>query len=242
MEYTKSEWNGFLRLDFEFEGQSAILVLPKTACEGNKWLFKTEYFGAFPQFEIEMLARGYALAHVSNITRWCLPQDTDRKAHFADFLQKEFGLHKQCLPVGMSCGGMQAVYFADKYPQYVAALYLDAPVMNLLSCPCGLGAGPTGMYEEFTNATGMTQTQLLNYRHHPIDCAQSIIERRIPTILICGDGDTVVPYAENGAVLAEKMEASDCPFRKIIKEGCNHHPHGLEDNTPLIEFTETYYQ
>ena len=28
---------------------------------------------------------------------------------------------------------------------------------------------------------------------------------------------------------------------EIIKPDCDHHPHGLEDVTPLIEFTEKYY-
>ena len=114
MNFTESMWNGFRRIDFKFDGQDAILVFPQTPAPGNKWLFKTEYFGAFPSFEIEMLGLGYHLAHVENTSRWCLPEDTDRQAAFADFLHREFGLHEKCLPVGMSCGGMQAVYLAAK--------------------------------------------------------------------------------------------------------------------------------
>ena len=47
----------------------------------------------------------------------------------------------------MSCGGMHAVYIAAKYPEYVSLLYLDAPVLNLLSCPCGIGVEGNDMYE-----------------------------------------------------------------------------------------------
>ncbi len=32
MEVTKSEWNGFERLDFLFEERAAIVVLPKISC------------------------------------------------------------------------------------------------------------------------------------------------------------------------------------------------------------------
>ncbi len=32
MEVTKSEWNGFERLDFLFEERAAIVVLPKIFC------------------------------------------------------------------------------------------------------------------------------------------------------------------------------------------------------------------
>ena len=31
-------------------------------------------------------------------------------------------------------------------------------------------------------------------------------------------------------------------FYEIIKQGCDHHPHGLEDCTPLIAFAKKYYQ
>ena len=57
VETTVGEWNGYRRLDFLFEGRPSILVLPKQPRSDAKWLFKTEYFGAFPAFELEMLAR-----------------------------------------------------------------------------------------------------------------------------------------------------------------------------------------
>ena len=64
-------WNGFRRLDFTFEGRDAILVFPETPNEKKNWLLKTEYFGAFPAFEVEMLGRGWHLAFIKNVIRWC---------------------------------------------------------------------------------------------------------------------------------------------------------------------------
>ena len=241
MNFTESTWNGFRRIDFEFDSKPAILVFPEKPVEGNKWLFKTEYFGAFPAFEIEMLGLGYHLAHVENTTRWCLPEDTDRQAAFADFLHREFGLNEKCLPVGMSCGGMQAVYLAAKYPEKTAAIYIDAPVMNFLSCPCGLGEGQLDCYDEFYAARGLSVVDLLNYREHPIDFAPNLIRNRTPVMLICGDSDTDVPYPENGKVLAEILTAAGTPFVHILKPGCDHHPHGLEDNEPLIRWAKEVY-
>ena len=139
MEYKKSIWCGFEMIEFEFNGKGAKLVCPNNSRADRKWLLKTEYFGAFPNFELAMLERGYYVAHVQNTTRWCLPEDTDRQAAFCKFLHCEFGLANSCMLVGMSCGGMQAVYLAAKYPHFVSAVYLDAPVLNLLSCPCSVG-------------------------------------------------------------------------------------------------------
>ena len=241
MEYVKSEWNGFERLDFVFEGRSAILVRPKKAIGGNTWLFKTEYFGAFPRFELDMLERGYHVAHVKNTTRWCLQEDTDVKPRFADFLISEFGLNKKCVPVGMSCGGMQAVYFAAKYPEYVAAMYIDAPVLNLVSCPCGVGKATDRLYDEFKRATNKTVEDLINYRNHPIDHVGELIDANIPVFLVCGDSDRTVPYEENGKELARIYRERGGIIEEILKKDCDHHPHSLEDTTPIRDFVEKYY-
>ena len=247
MDFVKSEWNGYERLDFLFEGRKAIVVLPKEKDAHRRWMLKTEYFGAFPNFELEMLSRGWGLAHIANSTRWVNPGDIEAKKPFCDFLQKEFGFAKKCLPVGMSCGGMQGVYFASMYPEYVAALYLDAPVMNLLSCPCCIGLGIENpsrekMYREFMEKTGKTVSDLINYRNHPIDHVKNLIENKTPVFLICGDSDKVVPYEENGAHLARMYRESNVPFEEILKPGCDHHPHGIEDLTPLVAFAEKYCQ
>ena len=49
-----------------------------------------------------MVKRGWHLAYVQNITRWCKEEDLDRKKRFADYLNKEYSLNKKCVPVGMS--------------------------------------------------------------------------------------------------------------------------------------------
>ena len=53
-----SLWNGFQKLDFEFKGHKATLVFPNEENKTSNWLLKTEYFGAFPNLEIEMLKKG----------------------------------------------------------------------------------------------------------------------------------------------------------------------------------------
>lgn len=239
--YSERQWNGYRRIDFLFDGKTAALICPASAADGRKWLFKTEYLDAFPSFEIAMLERGYFVANVENETRWYLDTDIERQARFAEYLHEEFGLSKRCMPVGMSCGGMQAVYLAAKRPELIAAMYLDAPVLNLLSCPCGIGAAGSEMYEEYRAATGRDIIELINYRNHPIDNVDKIIENKIPVFLVCGDSDKTVPYNENGYYLAEKYEKTDVPFEKIVKPNCGHHPHGLESPERLIEFAEKYY-
>lgn len=241
MNVTISCWNGFKRLDFEFEGRNCILICPDKSVIDNKWLYKTEYFDAFPQMEIEMLKKGYYLAHMHNKSRMCPEVDTDLRPRFCEFLAKEFGLNKKCALVGMSCGGMQSVYFAAKYPEYVAVAYLDAPVMNYLSWPFGIGVGEGSNYAEFTDNMGMNLSQMVNFRNHPIDQKEKLLKTGVPIILVSGDSDKTVPFCENGQLLYDYFKANNGKIELIIKKGGDHHPHGLVDNTPIIKFIEKYY-
>ncbi len=240
MEIKESLWNGFKRIDFEFEGREAILIFPNDANKTDKWMLKTEYFDAFPALEIEMVNNGWHLAYIKNVTRWCLDEDLHLKKRFADFIIKEFNLYKKCIPVGMSCGGLIGTKFAALYPQYVSALYLDAPVLNLLSCPADIGLGKGGLFEEFTKATGVTLSDLICYREHPIDKMHILLENDIPVILVYGTADTVVPYKENGALLEKFYAENGGKLIAIGKEGCEHHPHGLEDVSPIVEFMQRH--
>lgn len=231
-------WYGFQMKKEIFEGMELISVFPEKP--NGKWALKTEYFSAFPEAEIELVKLGYHLFHIKNTTRWHVPEDTERRAKLAEYVHKKYNLSKKCVVVGMSCGGMQGIYFGAKYPEYVSCMYLDAPVVNLLSCPAGLGAGTDSMFEEFRNAKNMDLIELLSYRDHPLDYIPELAKRNIPVILIAGDSDTVVPYDENGKLLKDTYEKNGCTIKTIIKKGCDHHPHGLDDNSPIIEFITKY--
>lgn len=235
----ESLWNGFKRIDFEFEGMEAILIFPHTPNSGKNWLLKTEYFDAFADFETDMLNRGWHRAYIKNVTRWCLDEDIDRKKRFAEFLTEKYGLNPRCVPVGMSCGGLIGCKFAAKYPGFVQALYLDAPVMNLLSCPAGIGKAETDFMDEFVAATGMNLSDLINYRENPVDKMHILLENNIPVMMVYGDCDSVVPYDENGEILEKYYRNNNGNICVIKKENCGHHPHGLDDSTPIAEFIES---
>ena len=230
--------NKFKKETIDFNGREFIILHPENPC--GKWAIKTEYFEAFPKVQNELLEKGFYIAHIKNITRWHHPSDTDARAELCEYMKKTYGVDKKCAIIGMSCGGMQGIYFAAKYPELVSCLYLDAPVVNFLSCPFGFGKGNPHAIEEFTENTGISETDILSYRNHPLDNLDKLIEHNIPVILVCGDSDTIVPYVENGKYINDLYEKNNCTIKTIIKEGCDHHPHSLEDNAPIIDFILKY--
>ncbi len=232
---------GFEMKNFKFDGMNAVVVFADKANRTDKWLFKTEYFGAFPELELMMLKEGYNLAHVDNKTRLCYPSDTERQAAFCKYLHEAFGFREQCATVGMSCGGMQAIYLAAKHPELVSVLYIDAPVVNLLSWPAGFGKSVSKDFCELETMRGMTLSDLLVFREHPLDFIPKL-DKNLPIILVSGDSDTLVPYDENGIHLYDYAKAHGMNIELHIKPGGDHHPHGLPENNQVIaDFIKRYY-
>lgn len=226
VQYQEIEWNGYSGVSFEFEGYPAKVIKPN--CKPNgKWMLKTEYFDAFPATELVLLSRGWHLAYIKNRNRWGQKDDIDRKAELVRFVSREFSLEEKCTPVGMSCGGLFGAMFAAKYPQLIDVLYLDAPVLNLLSCPGDMGDAVGGMLPEFLGLTGMTKSQLICHRDHPIDNVNILVENDIPLVLVAGLSDTVVPYHENGKIFEDYYKSHGGRIKTFLKDNCGHHPHGM---------------
>lgn len=233
-------WNGFSSEEFEFEGFKSVVVFPEKHIKKPTLIIKTEYWGAFPETEIELLKQGYYLAFITNANRWGTDDDLNRKARFVKYVINKYNLNEKCVPLGMSCGGLIAVKFAAKFPDLVACIYIDAPVINYMSCPCGFGIGVRSDDENFSEILGALNldsiSQLICYRDMPQDRIPDLINNRIPVVMVAGDSDIIVPYIENGILIENAYKQTDIDIEIHIKEGCNHHPHGLDDPTPVIEF------
>lgn len=232
---TNEFYHGYKKFALGINGRNATVVCPNGNANG-KWALKTEYFDDFPDVQLRLLEMGYHLAFSENVTRWYNTSDTEAHKNLADYMHNELGLDKKCVIIGMSCGGMKGVYFASKYPELVSCLYLDAPVINFLSCPFALGKATDALISEFVEKTGKTLADMIAFRDHPLDNIPKLIKNKLPLILVCGDSDDVVPFEENGVFLKRAYEQSDCEFKFILKQNAGHHPHSLEDNTPIIDF------
>ncbi len=233
-------WHGYTCEKLIFEEHEAFVVLPKEEDNIRQLAVKTEYWHAFPEAaEISLVGLGFTLCFIKNDNRWGTDADLDRKARFVRFVQNQYGLSDRCVPVGMSCGGLIAVKFAARYPELIHCLYLDAPVVNFMSCPCGFGIGNplNETLDEILNALSLKSvSELLAYRDMPLDHIPDLIKHQIPIVMVAGDSDEVVPYVENGTWIEQAYKKAGLPIEVYMKPGCGHHPHGLAENKPVIDF------
>ncbi len=236
----KELWNGFEIEKFEFQGREAVIVYPEKP--NGKLLLKTEYWHAFPDTEVALVKRGYYDCYVKHNNRWATPDEVTLMADFVKFVAAKLNIEAKCIPVGMSCGGLYAARLAECYPELVSCMYIDAPVMNLISM-AGLGtleAYVDTFWGELVKAHGFTKASIVTYRDSPIDHMDVLLKNNIPIIMVYGEADTTVIYEENGKILEDYYTKNGGILKVIPKPGCEHHPHGLDDPTPVIEFIDRY--
>ena len=233
-----SVWKGYTRKDFYFDGREGIIIEPKVSATGNPWIWRTEFFDAFSYTDMAMLENGWHLAYYRISDMYGCPKAIEMMKKFQEFVIKDYRLASRSVLLGFSRGGLYAFNYAAEYPSNVAALYLDAPVLDICSWPRGKGAsrGVTVEWKECLTAYGLDEETLGNFKGNPLDRVEVVAKSKIPVIIVAGDSDMNVPFSENSAILAECFEKLGGKIKLIVKPGIGHHPHSLENPKEIVEF------
>jgi alpha-beta hydrolase superfamily lysophospholipase len=80
------------------------------------------------------------------------------------------------------------------------------------------------------------EQEALAYKKNPLDNLKPLAQAHVPILHLCGDADEVVPFEENTVILKQRYQALGGNFTLIVKKGFKHHPHGLDDPAPIVEF------
>jgi pimeloyl-ACP methyl ester carboxylesterase len=229
----QSQWNGFTRIDFQLAGRPCLLVFPANAAAGKPWIWRTEFFDHEPQADLALLARGWHVAYMDVKNMYGAPKAIALMGQFYAHVVVRFGLAQRVVLEGFSRGGLYAFNFALAHPTRVAALYLDAPVLDIRSWPGRKRESKE--WAECLAAYNLTEQTLAGFRN-PLDRVTTVARAGVPIVAVCGDADQVVPFAENTAILETKYRAAGGTIEVVLKPGVDHHPHSLKDPTPIVNF------
>ena len=230
----RSRWHEHDRLDFVIAGRPCILVLPTGSDAKRPWIWRTEFFEHEPQVDLALLARGWHLAYMDVKSMYGGPKAMALMGQFYAHLVVNYGLAKRVVLEGFSRGGLYAFNFAATHPTRVAALYLDAPVLDIRSWP---GRNRQSKeWAECLEAFGLTETSLVAFRGNPLDRIVPVAKGGVPVIAVCGDADRIVPFPENTGALEKRFRELGGTIEVILKPGGDHHPHSLQDPTPIVDF------
>lgn len=239
----RSSWNGFDRYDFQVDGKPVLVVVPKQARADWPWVWHGEFFGHKPAPDIELLKRGFHIVYMSVPDMLGCPKAVGHWNAFYRELTEKHGLAKKAALVGLSRGGLYVYNWAAANPDKVACIYADAPVCDFKSWPGGKGKGKGSPrdWKLVLECYGFrSEQEAMAYPKNPIDNLEPLAKANVPLLHVYGDADDVVPHEENTAIVAERYRKLGGEIKLIAKPGVGHHPHGLDDSTPIVEFIDQH--
>lgn len=232
----KTDWNGYDRLEFEVDGRSSVLILPKTFGKGCQWVWRAEFLGAFDIVDRALLADGWAIAYHKVSDMYGCPESIDMMKVFYDYMIKEYDLSAHPVLFGFSRGGLYTVNFAAKYPEIARCIYIDAPVLDMNTWP---RMNSPREWQQLLDCYHVTE-DTLDTVPQPLDKAECLVKNGTAVMLVAGAVDTLVPYDGNGKIFAERYQALGGTISVIVKPDCDHHPHSVEDPAPVVEFIKKH--
>jgi lysophospholipase L1-like esterase/pimeloyl-ACP methyl ester carboxylesterase len=235
----RSAWNGFDRYDFTVDGKPVLVVCPKNSAPGKPWVWHGEFFGHKPKPDIALLERGFHVVYMSVPDMLGAPAAVAHWNVLYRELIEQHGFARKVALVGLSRGGLYCYNWAAANPSQVACIYADAPVCDFRSWPGAFGKGKRSdrdwrlVLERYGFAS---DAEAKAYAKNPVDNLTPLAQAKVPLLHVFGDADEVVPWDENTGVVAERYQKLGGSITLIRKPGVLHHPHGLEDSTPIVNF------
>ncbi len=223
---------------YMFNGREATVIVPEKAAEGRPWVWRAEFLGAFDYVDRALLALGWHIAYYQLSDMFGCPEAVDAMKEFHDDVVARFDLNEKADIFGFSRGGLYSANYTLKHPDDISTLYLDAPVLDICSWPGGKGKGRGSKenWEMCLEWYKITDEESADFKGSPIHHIDELIATRVPVLLVAGDADETVPYDENGLIMANEYEKCGAKIKVIVKPGCGHHPHSVEDTDIPVKY------
>ena len=235
----KGEWNGYAKHELTIAGKTVTVVAPKTAAAGRSWVWHGEFFGHKPAPDIALLGKGFHIVYMKINDMLGCPDAVKLWNQCYSELTIQYGLSKKPSLVGLSRGGLYCYNWASANPDKVSCIYGDAPVCDFKSWPGGKGKGkgdPRNWGFVLKLWGFKDEAEALAYKGNPVDSLAPLAKAGVPLLHVFGDADDVVPWDENTGLIETRYKELGGSMTLIRKPGVGHHPHGLDDSTPIIEF------
>ncbi len=238
---TVSDYHGYRQLNFTCNGHEGCLILPHTPLvPGNRWIWRAEFLGAFDSVDLDLLSRGWCLATLRISDMFGSPQAVLWMEEFRRLVVSEWDLCEKTVLEGFSRGGLYSCNYAYAYPDKVSCLYLDAPLLDIRHWPGGYATNgrDEGQWALCKGWYNLTEESAPHYADSPLNHAAFLAGAGIPVALVAGLADRALCFEENGGEFIRRYEAAGGEIFTLLKPDCDHHPHSLDDPTPLSDFIE----
>ena len=239
-------WHGYIRHNFELEGCKGFIVEPPHPAPGLPWSWCLQWAESFvPRTPaLQLLDRGFHHVHIDVFETYMNDKGIKIVEKVYDMLQK-MHFHKKAALIGMSYGGLFSWRWAAEHPETVGAMYLDAPVCSLSFAGDRdeTNTNPTLMpfmqaeYKKHLAAYGVANVEgLRKHPKNPLNNYLPIAKAKIPTLVIRSGQDQSVLPETNIDIMEKLIKDAGGDIEILNRNLYGHHPHGMDDPTPLTGF------
>ncbi|WP_170235677.1 SGNH/GDSL hydrolase family protein [Cyclobacterium qasimii] len=203
----ESDWKGFERFDFNFQGKKARLILPKKPLQGNPWIWRARFPDWHTEADSILVSEGFHLAYINTDNLFGAPEAVKVWNDFHTFLTVEHKLQQKVSLMGVSRGGLFIYNWAKENPEKVACIYAEAPVLDFKSWPGGFGEseGSPKDWLKLKEVYNFADDEVAKaYKNNPVDNLMELPSHRVPILHMIGLEDQVVPVDENTLPFVQK--------------------------------------
>ena len=229
----RDKFYGYDRISFDFKGHGAWICCPKGRPRKDmKWTWVMQWATAFvKRTDVpQMLDEGYHHVTIDTFGHRMDAEGLKVSADFQKYLVDKLGFAKKAYLIGMSWGGFFSVRYAATYPENVAKIYLDCPLLNL-GGRCGRAATEVdiGPWAKKPPENWIDDPRM------PINLAKPVADAKIPVLLAYGGADDVLAPNLNSEIFIPRFKAAGGDIQVIYRKAYGHHPHGFEESETTIK-------
>lgn len=240
------DWYGYRRHNFVLDGCNGFIVEPPHPAAGLPWSWCIQWAESFvPRTPaLKLLDRGFHHVFIDVFSTYMNEEGMKKLEKFYAMLQA-MHFHKKCALFGMSYGGLFSLRWAAEHPDTVGAIWLDAPVCSLgfaaernerNASPEMLKAMQGEAEKHFVAYHVKDLKGLLEHPLNPLNNYMPIAKAKIPILAIRSGQDQSVLPESNIDILEQKLLAAGGNIQVVKRALFGHHPHGLDDPSPLADF------
>ncbi len=245
----KADHHGIALYSFNLGEDRVNVLVPDKPLPGKTWIIAPSLYSAenpavanMAQTEVELVKRGFYVVTLGPGNTFGAPQAIAKwDALYLEMTEKyEFG--KRVAMIGLSREGLSIARWAAKNPGKVSCIYMDKAVCDFKSWPggqLGISKGSPKDWASLKELYGFaSDEEALAFKENPVDLVSKLVSDKVAVIYVGGAKDDVVPLRENGARMQAEYERLGGRFKLIERENEGHHPHGLADVTPVLDYMQ----
>ena len=238
-------WQGYRRVTFTFMGHAAWVTFPKAAAPGNPWMWRARFPGYHDEIDLGLLQRGYHTVHVNTADMYGSPKAMAIWDALYRHVTQTYGLNPRTVLYGCSRGGLFIYAFANRWPERVAVIYGDTPVMDFTTWPEGKDGRGTRSENDWTRLKQIygfdSDSEAEAWRGTGLYCAERLAKANLPIWHTIGPEDKIVPPKNNTEPFAERFRAAGGEMVVHANKGpyaLGGHHFPLDAVKPTVDFIE----